>query len=152
MGAEEFQPKFQAADMGANALGKLARIIGIGRIQRYVDGIHGFIVARPVQKRKAAFCQVRLVGFAAIQALAQFLARTEKRRALLANRNRLARARIAPHAAGTHLHAEGAEAAQFHPMAFGQRFADAIQYRRHDAFHIAVVQVRIASGEPCNQF
>jgi hypothetical protein len=37
-------------------------------------------------------------------------------------------------------------------MAVGQRFADGIQHRGHDAFDIAVIQVRIASGEPCNQF
>ena len=41
---------------------------------------------------------------------------------------------------------------KFNAMAVGQRLADGIQHRRHDAFDIAVIQVRITSGKPRNQF
>src|ERR1700753_30099 len=63
----------------------------------------------------------RLFRRSAIQSFAQFLAGAEKRSALLAHRNRLAGARIAPHSCRPHLYRESAKAAQLHAMTFGQR-------------------------------
>src|SRR6185437_1550193 len=99
---------------------------------------------------EVAFARRRLVRVTAIQPLAQFLAGAEERRTLLAHRNRLAGARIAPHAAGTDLDAESAETAQFDTVAVCQRLADGIQHRRHDALDIAVVEVRIAGRQARN--
>ncbi len=47
---------------------------------------------------------------------------------------------------------EAAKSAQFDAMTVGQRLGDAVQYRRDDAFHIAVVKMRISRGQPRHQF
>src|SRR5580704_5768990 len=98
--------------------------------------------------------RISLSGFGGttIQPFAQFLAGAEKRRPLFAHRHRLAGARIAAHARRPDLHGKSAKAAQFHAMAISQRLGNAVQHRRDDAFHIAVVKVRIARGKPRNQF
>ena len=44
------------------------------------------------------------------------------------------------------------KAAQLHPVAICQRFADGIKDGRHDAFYIAVVEVWIAGRQARNQF
>src|SRR4029453_17914200 len=64
----------------------------------------------------------------AVQTLAHFLAGLEKRHRFLLNRDMGAGARIAPHAGGTILDREGAEAAQLDPVAARHGGHDLTEY------------------------
>src|SRR5262245_62252887 len=74
-----------------------------------------------------------------IEPLAHFLAGLEHRHGLLSDRYGLAGARIAPGACFTLLHREGAEAAQLHAVALGERACDLIENRVDDILDVALV-------------
>ena len=113
-------------------------MIEIGGIEGDEDGIHARGFTRS--------------GVTAIQPFAQFLAGAEERRALFAHRNRLAGARIAAHARRPHLDQKAPKPRNSTRWPSCQRLGDIVQHGRHDPFHIAVVEMRIARGQPRNQF
>src|SRR5690606_23555589 len=85
---------------------------------------------------------------AAVQPVAQLLAGLEERHHLLLHRHGLAGARVAAAARIAELHREGAEAAQLHALALGQGAGDLLEDGRHDAFDVAVIQVRVELPDP----
>src|SRR5262245_35948114 len=74
-----------------------------------------------------------------IEPLAHFLASLEYRHGLLGHRYGLAGARIASGARFTLLHREGAEAAELHAVALGERTCDLVENRVDDILDVALV-------------
>src|SRR3954471_21709250 len=90
-------------------------------------------------------------GFA-VQPLAHFLPRLEKRHALLIDRHVRPGARIAPRARGPMLDRERAETAQFDPIAARQRRNDFVENGIHNILHIPLIEVRVVLGDALHQF
>src|SRR3954451_12825316 len=89
----------------------------------------------------------RRLGFAAIHPLAQLLARLEIRHRLPRHRNGGAGARGPPGAGIPPLGREGAEAAQFHPVATRQGGGDLVEDGGDDQLDIRLAQMRILGRE-----
>src|SRR6185312_385039 len=89
---------------------------------------------------------------AAIDPLAQLLARLEERDRLFVHRHRLAGARVAAGAGVSALDSERAEAAQFHPFPARQRPGDLFENSGHDQLHVPPREVRIGCRELRDQF
>src|SRR6266576_415133 len=79
------------------------------------------------------------LGIVAVQPFAHFLARLEKRDALLIDRHMGAGARIAAGAGGTMLHRKRTESTQLNPVAARQRGDDLIENRVHNVLDIPLV-------------
>src|SRR5437762_13263412 len=88
----------------------------------------------------------------AVQALAHFLARLEKRDALLIDRHMRAGARIAAGAGGTMLHRKRTESTQLDPVAARQRGDDLIENRVHNVLDIPLVEMRVVLGDALTKF
>jgi|SRR5579871_3375836 len=89
---------------------------------------------------------------AVVDALPQFLSGAEEGRTFLANAYRLASARISARPRGADFYGKNAEASQLNTPAVRQRPRDLLKHRRHDAFHVTVVKMRIALREAPHQF
>jgi hypothetical protein len=92
-----------------------------------------------------------LFSLCAVQALAHFLARLEKRDALLIDRHMRAGARIAAGAGGTMLHRKRTESAELDPVAPRQRSDDLIENRVHNILDIPLVEMRVVLGDALNK-
>src|SRR5258707_9133465 len=88
----------------------------------------------------------------AIQTLAHFLARLEKRDALLIDRHMRAGARIAAGAGGAMLHRKRTESAELDPVASRQGGDDLIENRVHNILDIPLVEMRVVLGDALNKF
>src|SRR5258707_7175642 len=88
----------------------------------------------------------------AVQALAHFLARLEKRDALLIDRHMRAGALIAAGAGGTMLHRKRTESAQLDPVAARQRGDNLIENRVYNVLDIPLVEMRVVLGDALNKF
>src|ERR1700733_1473929 len=86
-----------------------------------------------------------------VQPVAQLLAGLEERDVLLADRNAVAGARVAPDARVAALHRERAETAQLDAVAARQRRRDLVEDRGDDDLDIALVQMRVALREPLDE-
>src|SRR5271165_3924910 len=92
-----------------------------------------------------------LLGSAAIEALAHFLAGLEKRRQLLGYGNFVAGPRIAAGARLALFGRESAEAAQLHPLAAGEGVGNLAENGIDDILDVALVEMRIAGGHALHE-
>src|SRR3954451_3713984 len=81
-----------------------------------------------------------------VEPLAHFLAGLEERHGFLVDRDMRAGARVAAGARGAVLHRERAEAAQLDAVAACERGGDLAEHGIHDVLDIALIEVRILSG------
>src|SRR5579872_1266434 len=87
-----------------------------------------------------------------VEPLAQLLAGLEKRNVLFADLDALAGARIAPHPCTASFDRKRAKSAQLDAVAARQRRRDLVKNGGNDALDVALVEVRVALGQPLNQF
>src|SRR4051794_22016513 len=88
----------------------------------------------------------------AVQPLAHFLARLEKRDALLIDRHMRAGARIAAGTRRTMLDRERTETAQLDPVAASQGRNDLIENSVHNVLDIPLIKMRVVLGDTLNEF
>ena len=88
----------------------------------------------------------------AIEPLAHFLAGLEERHALLVDGDMGAGARIAAGARRALLHREGAEAAQFDPIAARHGGDDLAEDGVDDVLDVALIKMRVLRGNALNEF
>src|SRR6266852_5415661 len=88
----------------------------------------------------------------AVQTLAHFLARLEKRDALLIDRHMRAGARIPACAGWTMLHRKRTESTQLDPVAARQCGNDLVENRVHNVLDIPLVEMRVVLGDALNKF
>src|SRR6185437_6826963 len=87
-----------------------------------------------------------------VQPLAHFLAGLEERHGFLVDRDVGAGARVAAGAGRTMLDRKGPETAQFDAIAFGHRRGDLVEDRVDDVLDVALIEMRILSGDVLDQF
>src|SRR6266567_3192333 len=104
------------------------------------------------QSRWLAPRRLRSVGAAGlIEAVAQLLAGLEEGDVLFGDLHAVAGARVAPDSGIAALDRKGAKAAQFDPIAAGQRCADLVEDGGNDRLDIALVEMRVRLCEALNE-
>ena len=104
------------------------------------------------RRAKLVALRGRALRVLAVQAITQFFAGFEERHKFFRHRHRLARARIASLARAAMLDRKSAETTQLDAIAPGQRIDDLVKDNIDDAFHVAVIEMRVRPGDFLNEF
>jgi hypothetical protein len=91
-------------------------------------------------------------GSASVEQVAHFLARLKSGNVFFRNQDAVARTRVAPRARPSLLGRENSEPAELHPIETRESLGNFAEYRVNDILDVALIQMRIARGDPLHQF
>jgi hypothetical protein len=91
-------------------------------------------------------------GSASVEQFAHFLARLKGGHVLFRHQDAVARTRVAPRARPSLLGRENSKPAELHPIETRESLGNFAEYRVNDILDVALIQMRIARGDPLHQF